>query len=211
MSTPKKKSKKLQKSPLKKTPKLEALPGGKAKNKKSKEAEKEEGPGGPRISKGANKGEYGSDPNFLKAIEKKFGPIAFDLAANSRNAVCDHFFSKAEDSLKQDWAALEGVLYLNPPFSNIKPWVEKCKAEGDRGANIFFLVPASVGAKWYRANIHKKATVYFLDGRLIFKGQKTPYPKDCMLVHFHKEPAGGYPAPDIWEWRKELKEEEAAA
>lgn len=182
--------------------------------KKDAETEEEKGLGGPRISKGSSSGEYGTPKEFMRACEKKFGRIVFDLAANASNTrVPDNFFDEAKDSLVQDWVALyllfHGYFWLNPPFGNIGLWATKCAASASGLKDgILFLVPSSTGAKWFRDNIFKKADVYFLYGRITFEGQTTPYPKDCMLVHFHANQTGLI---EMWDWRKDSIEEQAAA
>ena len=177
------------------------------------------GPGGPRITKGKSEGDYATPDNFLQAVQKKFGPIVYDLAASAQNAVCERFFTIEDDAFKQDWAAISmkyphghegtkigrgGILWLNPPFSFIAPWASRSLDEGKLGAEELFLVPASVGAKWFRDFVFRQADVYYLYGRLTFRGQTTPYPKDCMLVHFHPESLGVPYSEQIWDWRKEL-------
>lgn len=184
----------------------------KPKSSAKRKKKEPKGPGGPRITKGKSEGEYGTPRIFLQAVEKKFGPLVHDLAADHKNKACESYFSKETDALKQDWRALgTGNLWLNPPFSWIEPWAKKCKLEGDRGANIFLLVPASVGSKWHREHVHLKATIYYLYGRLTFVGETTPYPKDCMLVHFHQSDSGIYVPPAVWDWRKEIAAEEDKA
>jgi phage N-6-adenine-methyltransferase len=202
----------------KKTAKRSAKKTVAAKVVKKQEEQKREGPGGPRITKGNSTGKYGSPTDFLQATGKKFGPIVFDLAAEKSNAVVPNYFTVEDDAFKQDWAetsrkyakeeggARSGLLWLNPPFSHIAPWVRKCLEEARKGAEIALLVPASVGAKWFRDYVFRKADVYYLYGRLIFKGETTPYPKDCMLVHFHPAWDGVVFKEDIWDWKAELEE-----
>jgi len=135
---------------------------GKAK-KRRKPIREKESLGGPRITKGKSKGEYGTDPELLQAIPKKFGTIVWDLAATKSNAVVPGYFSMdlaatksnavvpgyfsiKDDAFKQDWAKISaenspsvgrfGFLWLNPPFTHIDPWAAMCKREADRGAEI---------------------------------------------------------------------------
>jgi phage N-6-adenine-methyltransferase len=189
----------------------------KKKKPAKKPAKLKKGPGGPRITKGKSDGTYGTPDDFIAAVMKKFGSIVWDLAADKRNAVVKEFFSKEDDAFKQDWAAVSkkyandigrpGLLWLNPPFANIGPWARMALEESKKGAEIAFLVPASVGAKWFRDYCFRQADVYFLYGRLKFKGEPTVYPKDCMLVHFHPSWGGMEFKEDIWDWRKELEPE----
>lgn len=163
-----------------------------------------------RNSTGADsKQDYPTPPAFIAAVEARFGPICFDLAASPHNAKAARFFTLAEDSLSQAWHAIPGVprgglLWLNPPFKQIAPWAKKCVEEAEAGACVAFLVPASVGAAWFADHVwhsasrHHRADIYFLSGRLSFDG-KAPYPKDCLLALFSRMPAG---VVEVWDWRR---------
>ena len=161
--------------------------------------------------------EVQTDPRFIKAVEERFGALSFDLAADASNcqAGAGNYFgpgsARAVDSLKQDWSALSGNLWLNPPFSRIGLWADKCAAwqrglgeRGDFDNRILLLVPASVGANWWRDYIDKKAAVKFLNGRLTFVGHTAPYPKDMALCIYSLKSLvekGGYA---VWNWSKDL-------
>jgi phage N-6-adenine-methyltransferase len=149
---------------------------------------------GAAFNRGKSRQDYRTPRVFLDAIEQRFGPIVLDAAADSHNAVCPEFYSPKENALVQSWRR-DGLTFCNPPFARIAPWAEKCRAEAARGARVALLVPAAVGSNWYRDNVHERARVYFLNGRISFDG-KNGYPKDCMLAVFG-EPAGF----EVWRWR----------
>ena len=155
----------------------------------------------PAQKPGRSKQDYATPPALLEAVLDQFGieAWAWDLAADTTNAVCLHYFSLLDDSLKQDWAAvLEGGWgWLNPPFAHIRPWVQKAHEEQQRGAHVAMLLPAGVGANWWRDWVHEKAAIYFLNGRLTFVGETTPYPKDCAIVVY----GAGSPCYEVWNWR----------
>ncbi len=136
----------------------------------------------------------------MRAVGHRFGKPTFDLAASANNTKCRRYYSKAQDSLRQDWTKLKGILWLNPEFSNIAPWAEKCCFSAARGATILMLTPASVGANWYRDYCHKKALVMALNGRITFVGQTHGYPKDCILTYFGS-PKIGFA---VWNWNKNI-------
>ena len=147
----------------------------------------------------------GTPWNLITAIQGKFGPLSWDLAASSENckAGAGRFFDEAADSFKQNWHKLSGNLWLNPPFGCITPWAEKCWKECQQGATIFLLTPASVDAAWWTNFIHRKAVVYFLSPRIQFDGHDDPFPKPMALSRF--DPAfqqtcepGWY---EPWRWR----------
>jgi site-specific DNA-methyltransferase (adenine-specific) len=122
----------------------------------------------------------------MTAVYGYFGKLAWDLAADETNTQCQYWYNEQQDSLKQEWHKLKGMLWLNPPYANIRPWVLKCLTEKRLGASILLLVPASVGSEWFASYVHREATVLFLSPRLSFDG-KNPYPKDLMLCHFNPD------------------------
>ena len=83
---------------------------------------------------------------------------------------------------------------MNPPFANIGPYAQKAYSDGGK---IAMLVPASVGANWWRDWVDGKSYVLFLNGRLKFGGCKDYYPKDCALVLYTPERFIGN---EVWSW-----------
>lgn len=156
-------------------------------------------PIGPTVKRGQSKQDYETPPDFMAAIDKRFGIPLWDLAATAENAKCKNFISPEEDSLSREWRSLCGLKWLNPPFDRIGPWAKKCAQLTTDwrhcGHRILFLTPASVGSNWFRDYVHKKALVLALNGRIQFVGTEDPYPKDCMLSCF-----GFQPDFDVWTW-----------
>lgn len=153
----------------------------------------------PAHKPGKSKQDYATPREFIAAVERRFGPLAWDLAAHEGNHATVPWFGPgspwARDSLIQPWHGLQGNLWLNPPFADIEPWARKCDHESIFGARILFLVPASVGSEWYRKWVHDRALVLFLSPRLVFDG-KSPYPKDCLLAAYGYR-GYGY---ECWRW-----------
>ena len=146
-------------------------------------------------------------PEFLEAVERRFGPLAWDLACTRENAKAPRgIFYPSHDALAdhENWSSLiePENAWLNPPFGDLRPWVAKCEltATGrsmplQRG-RIFVLLPAAVGAGWFRDHVHEKARVLLLDQRLKFVGHAHPYPKDLVLA-IYGQGYGGY---ERWSW-----------
>ena len=156
-------------------------------------------PTGASLARHRSEQDVGTPDNFLRAVVKRFGPIAFDLAATAENDVAAAFFPPIADSLIQDWTCRRGTLWLNPPFGNIAPWARKCResaATAHAFDRILLLVPASVGSRWFAQYIHGHAMVVALTGRLTFKGHTAPFPKDLILASF-----GEFRGFDTWAWR----------
>ena len=148
---------------------------------------------------GRSKQNYQTPPAFLGAVRQWLGVEDFtiDLAADKGNAVVPNHYTKAQDALQQDWRS-SGWAWLNPPFGHLEPWVRKAWEESQRGAALVMLVPAGVGANWWRDWVHGKAQVLLLNGRLTFVGESTCYPKDCCLLVYGPTVVPQY---CVWSWQ----------
>lgn len=136
---------------------------------------------------------------FLDAVEARFSPLTWDLAADEINHVTPGWHgsgAKWGDSLIAPWSEISGLLWLNPPYGNIAPWADKCALAASHGARIAFLVPASVGSNWFAEHVDGKALVLFLRPRLTFVGHTQSYPKDLILALYGEKP--GY---ECWRWK----------
>lgn len=157
----------------------------------------------PKQKPGKSKQDYGTPIDLGRAAAKRFGKFVIDLAATEENKKVERFISPEQDSFKFVWADLVGECenaWLNPPYSNIAPWAEKCRVEGEafakKGARICFLTPASVGSNWFINSVHGHALVLALAPRLVFEGETQPYPKDCIVSVFGDITPGFEP----WRW-----------
>lgn len=125
-------------------------------------------------------------PAFIRWVQETFGRIYCDMAALDTNACAgdyygpDHERLNRRDSLEAKWPKPRRGewLYCNPPFKLAGQFAAKAVEEGQP---TLLLVPASVGANWWRDYVHSHAAVYIV-GRLWFVGHKDPFPKDLALV-----------------------------
>jgi phage N-6-adenine-methyltransferase len=153
--------------------------------------------------------------NLLDAVRTYLGVegFAFDFAANAENSVASQFWGEQENSLAQpadSWAtyAAPGWGWLNPPFGRmdtspgIGAWARLCLETAALGGQVAFLVPAAVGANWWRDYVHGQAHVLFLNGRIHFMPDRPTwgYPKDCALcLYSAAEPYA--PTYKVWTWK----------
>ena len=155
----------------------------------------------PQQKPGKSRQDYGTPPELLEAVKKRLHirEFAIDLAASYENSVASQFYHEQDSALEEDngWV-FNGWCWLNPPYSNIAPWVEKAAKEAQHGTQIAVLIPASVGANWWRDWVEPYSYQSFLNGRLTFVGETTPYPKDCALLLYHPWQFTGH---EIWNWR----------
>jgi phage N-6-adenine-methyltransferase len=151
----------------------------------------------PAQKPAVSKQDYCTPREFLDAVEKRFGAIRHDLAASADNAVCADYFDEHRSAFDHDWSSLHGVIWCNPPFRDIDPWVKKAAAEANPRTRIVMLVPASVGSNWYADHVEPHALVLPLNPRLSFDG-KNSYPKDCLLACYGLGVTGS----KVWRWKK---------
>ena len=154
-------------------------------------------------SRAADKQGARTPREFLDAVENRFGLIDFDLAATGGHQVTGEdslrYFSPEMDSLKQDWSiGLGRVVWLNPPFANIRPWVAKLDAECRNLPRwTLCLVPASMGSHWWNDHVIGKCFALGVT-RMTFVGSPTVYPKDLALLCYGFGVSGN----GFWDWRK---------
>lgn len=153
---------------------------------------------GAQFHRGESKQDYATPPELRRAVESRFGPIAYDLAADSKNAVAVRYITEEEDSFTVDWHNLSpgNLLWLNPPFAKIAPWAKKCATEAESGAKIALLVPAAVGSNWFAEHVFGQSLVLLIRPRVKFVGAKDVYPKDLILAVY----GCGLTGVDTWRW-----------
>lgn len=162
---------------------------------------------GPRVTSGKDSEQIvGTPPEFVAAIERRFGPIAWDLAALASNRVRQVPWygpgsphgENALDPLTCWHADLNGGLgFLNPGFANAGKWAERCASESRCGARVALLTPLS-SDNWARDFVHGHAQVEGLNPRVKFVGHKTAFPKCLMLSMYGPGFAIGF---EIWRWK----------
>lgn len=78
------------------------------------------------------------------------------------------------DGLKAEWNAYS--VYINPPYSNIKGFVEKAikhhSSLDPEDVTIVFLIPARTDTKYYKLLFEYGANFIFIEGRLKFGNSK---------------------------------------
>lgn len=127
----------------------------------------------------SSKTDLWSTPQDL--FEKLDGFFSFntDVCATSENAKCEHFFTKEDDGLKQNWA---GTCWMNPPYGReIGAWVKKAHDSAMSGATVVCLLPARTDTAWWH-DYCAKFEVFFVRGRIKFGGHKNSAPFPSAIV-----------------------------
>jgi phage N-6-adenine-methyltransferase len=77
--------------------------------------------------------------------------FTLDAAASTTNAKCPRYFTIEDDGLEQSWAGER--VWVNPPFSACRAWVEKAWRESE-AETIVMLLPANRTEQgWWQENV----------------------------------------------------------
>lgn len=86
------------------------------------------------------------------------------------------------DGLTIDWKKYN---FVNPPYSQIKLWIDKALLECEKGNYTIMLVPARTDTKWFHKIYHQQQVSFtFLKGRLKFNDGKNGAPFPSMYIEF---------------------------
>ena len=124
-------------------------------------------------------------PQWLfDSLNREFA-FTHDLACNQENKKCERFYTEEDDALSREWHTLNGWLWLNPPYSPLKPWIEKAQKENSLGARIVALCPPIIFARYFQNRLPSE--IRFILGRVPFflNGieMKSNTTDSCLLIY----------------------------
>jgi hypothetical protein len=129
---------------------------------------------------GSNDDDKFTPPEFLRAIARKYGKGLHDPCPEYgyHEAIKDPL----KDGLRNEWGKRN---WVNPPFSNIQPWVEKVIIELNKGNTSIVLLPTRYTALYWKKYIFEfAADIYLLNKQLCFGTHTTPSPFPLTLLVF---------------------------
>lgn len=135
-------------------------------------------------------------PALFAALDAEFC-FQLDAAAAPHNALCRKFITAEQNTLETSWADylnVPGYVWLNPPYSDITPFVKKAAAESINQIGTVMLVPADTSVGWFKEAIQTASEVRFITaGRLAFINPVTGKPvsgnnKGSMLIIWRPYP-----------------------
>lgn len=135
-------------------------------------------------------------PALFASLDAEFC-FQLDAAAAPYNALCRKFITAEQNTLETPWTdylTIPGYAWMNPPYSDITPFVKKAAAESKNQIGTVMLVPADTSVGWFREAIQSASEVRFITaGRLAFINPVTGKPvsgnnKGSMLIIWHPYP-----------------------
>jgi phage N-6-adenine-methyltransferase len=97
------------------------------------------------------------------------GPIDLDPCWDERSLVRPQFYiDERGNGLAYGWD-VEGLTFVNPPYSEQARWIAKCAEEGAKGRKVVALVQAKPGERVWMEHVWPTAEIVaVLKGRLTF-------------------------------------------
>ncbi len=135
-------------------------------------------------------------PALFAALNAEFC-FQLDAAAAPHNALCRKLITAEQNTLETPWADylnVPGYVWLNPPYSDITPFVKKAATESANQIGTVMLVPADTSVGWFKEAIQTASEVRFITaGRLAFINPVTGKPvsgnnKGSMLIIWRPYP-----------------------
>ncbi|SAJ26607.1 BsuMI modification methylase subunit ydiP [Enterobacter hormaechei] len=118
-------------------------------------------------------------PALFAALNAEFC-FQLDAAAAPHNALCRKFITAEQNTLETPWADylnVPGYAWMNPPYSDITPFVKKAVAESNNQIGTVMLVPADTSVGWFKEAIQTASEIRFITaGRLAFINPVTGKP-----------------------------------
>ena len=125
-------------------------------------------------------------------LQKRFR-FTVDVAASVENTKLRRFYTIKENGLFQSWKGER--VYCNPPYSNIKPWIEKSWSEAEAELIVCLLPNNRAEQKWWQEWVEPYRdrglglTVEFLPNRIRFMRPDKPVMRNdrppfgcCLLI-----------------------------
>lgn len=111
--------------------------------------------------------------------------FTMDPCCTDKTKKCPLYFTEEEDGLTREWWFLGDTerAFVNPPYSDIKPWFAKAKEEikAGRCELAVFLVPSRTGTDWWH-QYARHCEIRWIRGRIQFNDCGVNAPFDCCLV-----------------------------
>ena len=151
--------------------------------------------------------DWQTPPHVLELV-RSVAPIALDPCTSESNptGARTHVWWPNGDGLAFDWASTGGLVYVNPPYSQIRKWLAKCAAESTRGAEIIALVPARTDTRAWHESVTTADAICFWRGRLQFIDAATGKPAQVWSAAKQRFVDAAAPFPSAlvyWGWSSE--------
>jgi hypothetical protein len=139
-------------------------------------------------------------PRYLVDAIEDFGggSILCDPCSNpwsTVNAKIEYSKRNDQDGLTADWPP-SGLIYINPPFGDIRPWVERCNLHyrSYGNAEIIMVAPFAPERAWFKAAWVANRTAACWPRRVAWEGSGASPPFATVIFYW------GARRSEFWRW-----------
>jgi phage N-6-adenine-methyltransferase len=113
--------------------------------------------------------EWETPEDEVRLFEQEFGLFDLDPCAREASCKAQEYFTQADNGLARVWY---GKVWLNPPYSDPGPWVQKAVESVQRGEAelVVACLPAATDTAWFHDCVLPYAEIRFRRGRIRFLG-----------------------------------------
>lgn len=154
----------------------------------------------------SNRNEYQTPRLLFNYLDEEFR-FTLDLAATFGNSLCPSYLTgpcTAPDHCDCGLCALRTghVVFCNPPYSDLRPWVRRFKQLADLRNTVVTLLPVDPTTRWWATMMESVSELRFTGRRVNFIH---PDGCDCEACTKGVNPAGNNKGSVIAIWRPGLR------
>lgn len=123
---------------------------------------------------------WSTPSELVEWMESEYGDYDIDAAESKENAVCEKFYSKETNCLKRWWGSNKHI-WLNPPYSNITPFVKKAIEQMEHNNQIDILLPCDTSTGWFYEAQQRAAEIIWITGE-VYQEDGTEYSRTGRLA-----------------------------
>jgi site-specific DNA-methyltransferase (adenine-specific) len=121
-----------------------------------------------------NTDEWGTPKKLFDKLNQEFN-FTLDASASFDNHKVNNYFDIEKNGLSQNW---NGIVWCNPPYSNVKEWIKKSYEESEKGAVVVLLIFSKTDTKYWHDFVMKADEIRFVKGRIPFEKNKDVFIKN---------------------------------
>lgn len=123
--------------------------------------------------------DYETPDYIYTPLDKEFG-FTLDPCCTHKTAKTKRHFTPEENGLMQSWQ--NEIVFMNPPYGDIKKWMAKAYTEALKGSEIVCLVPSRTSTAWWH-DYAMQGEIRFIRGRIKFVDTKhnAPFPSAIII------------------------------
>lgn len=130
----------------------------------------------------SNKDDWFTPKNVLDLVEM-VDDIHLDPCYNY-DSIVDANITYCSAGLDVPWRSHGlGLVFCNPPYSQISEWANKIDLEARSGTELIALIPARTDTRWFRCFYDSTYVLAFWHGRIRFIGGEHGAPFPSVLIY----------------------------